>query len=79
MVWKSKGDSEKRKYDYTYDASNRLLGADFNQFTSGTFNKSAGIDFSVKVGDGVSPDSAYDYNGNILRLQHWGLSGFSSS
>ncbi|MBN8877021.1 MAG: hypothetical protein J0I32_05700 [Sphingobacteriales bacterium] len=79
MVWKSKGDNEKRKYDYTYDASNRLLNADFNQYTGGSFNKTAGIDFSVKVGNGINHDSAYDYNGNILRLQQWGLAGFTSS
>ncbi|HEX7904919.1 MAG TPA: DUF6443 domain-containing protein [Chitinophagaceae bacterium] len=78
-VWKSKGDNEKRKYDFSYDASNRLLMADFNQYTSGTFNKTAGIDFTVKMGDGLSADSAYDYNGNILRMQQWGLAGFSSS
>lgn len=79
MIWKSKGDNEKRKYDYSYDASNRLLNADFNQYTEASFNKTAGIDFTVKVGDGANADSAYDYNGNILRLQHWGLKGFSSS
>ncbi len=79
MIWKSKGDSEKRKYDFTYDAANRLLKADFNQYTSGVFNKSAGIDFSVKMGDGINPDSAYDYNGNILRLQQWGLKALNST
>lgn len=78
-IWKSKGDGEKRKYDFTYDATNRLLAADFNQYTSGSFNKTAGIDFSVKMGDGINPDSAFDYNGNILRMQQWGLQGFASS
>ncbi len=78
-IWKSKGDNERRKYDFAYDAANRLLAADFNQYTGGTFNKTAGIDFSVKLGDGIHPDSAYDYNGNILRMQQWGLTGFSSS
>ncbi len=78
-IWKSKGDSEKRKYDFAYDAANRLLKADFNQYTSGSFNKTAGFDFTVKMGDGTDPDSAYDYNGNILRMQQWGLKGFTSS
>ncbi|MET0393502.1 MAG: DUF6443 domain-containing protein, partial [Chitinophagaceae bacterium] len=78
MLWKSKGDNEKRKYDFTYDAVNRLLAADFNQYTGGTFDKTAGIDFSVKMGNGTDPDSAYDANGNILRMQQWGLKGFSS-
>lgn len=77
-VWKSKGDNDKRKYDFTYDPVNRLLTADFNQYTGGTFNKTAGIDFSVKMGNGLNPDSAYDDNGNILRMQQWGLKGFTS-
>ncbi len=63
VLWKSAGDNQKRKYDYTYDAINRLTGADFSQNTTGsTFDKSAGIDFSVS---GI----AYDANGNLLRMQ----------
>ena len=58
MVWKSTGDDEIRKYDFTYDAVNRLTGADFNQYTGG-FNKDAGMDFSVS-------NLSYDANGNIL-------------
>lgn len=79
ITWKSTGDKEKRKYDFSYDAANRLLFADFNQYTSGAFNKAAGIDFSVKMGNGIDSDSAYDANGNILRMQQWGVKGFSSS
>ncbi|MBY0535750.1 MAG: hypothetical protein K2P88_07870 [Chitinophagaceae bacterium] len=77
MTWKSKGDGEKRKYDFTYDGMNRLLKADFTQYTSGTFNKSAGFNFDVKMGDGVNANTAYDLNGNILRMQQFGykLSG----
>lgn len=78
-IWKSKGDGEKRKYDFTYDIADRLLMADFNQYSSGSFNKTAGIDYSVKMGDGLHSDSAYDYNGNILRMQQWGLAGFAST
>ncbi len=78
-IWKSKGDGHLRKYDFSYDALNRLLSADFNQFTAGNFNKSAGIDFSVILGNGINMDSAYDYNGNIQRLRQWGLKGFNSS
>ena len=80
MVWKSKGDKEKRKYDFTYDNANRLLAADFNQYTGGAFNKSAQVDFSVKMGDGtLLPDGtvdytkAYDANGNIQQMQQLGL------
>ena len=73
MVWKSKGDGEKRKYDFSYDAANRILKADFNQYTSGTFNKTAGVDFTIKMGDGTNVNTAYDANGNILQMQQWGL------
>lgn len=76
-IWKSEGDQQLRKYDFTYDAANRLTGADFNQFVSGTgtsalFNKTAGIDFSVT---GLS----YDVNGNILRMQQYGMTGAGSA
>ncbi|MEO8820892.1 MAG: DUF6443 domain-containing protein [Ginsengibacter sp.] len=73
MVWKSKGDGEIRKYDFNYDNANRLLKADFNQYTSGTFNKTANVDFSVKMGDGSNPVSAYDDNGNIIAMTQNGL------
>ena len=64
-TWKAAGDGEKRKYDFTYDAVNRLTGADFNQFTGSGFNKTAGMDFSVS---GLS----YDANGNILGMEQKG-------
>ncbi len=73
MVWKSKGDGEKRKYDFYYDPANRLLKADFTQYTNGTFNQTAGINFNFKMGDGADPTLAYDVNGNIKRMQQWGL------
>ncbi|MGG9963501.1 DUF6443 domain-containing protein [Ferruginibacter sp. SUN106] len=73
MVWKSKGDGEKRKYDFAYDAANRLMKADFTQYTSGAFNQDARINFDVKMGDGATISSAYDDNGNIKRMQQWGL------
>lgn len=79
MVWKSRGDGEKRKYDFQYDASNRLLRADFAQYTNGNFNQDAGINYNMMMGNGLSPDSAYDYNGNIKRLKQWGLKVFSSA
>jgi hypothetical protein len=72
MVWKSKGDGEKRKYDFTYDAANRILSADFNQYTSSAFSKSAGLDFSMS---GMS----YDANGNILSMKHRGWKGVSTA
>lgn len=74
-VWKSEGDGEKRKYDFSYDAVNRLTGAAFTQYVSGSgasalFNISAGLDFSVS-------NLSYDYNGNILSQDQkgWKLGG----
>jgi RHS repeat-associated protein len=78
-VWKSRGDGEKRRYDFDYDAANRLLKADFTQYTGGSFNQAAGINYNMKMGDGVSPSLAYDANGNILQMQQWGLKGVSGS
>lgn len=72
-IWKSKGDGEKRKYDFSYDAANRLLRADFTQYTSGSFNQTAGVNFNMKMGDGIDVNTAYDYNGNIRQMQQWGL------
>jgi RHS repeat-associated protein len=64
-VWKSKGDNQVRKYDYSYDVVNRLTAADFNQQTGGQFNKTAGLDFGVS---GMS----YDANGNITTMSQKG-------
>lgn len=71
VLWKSEGDQEKRKYNFTYDAVNRLTAAAFTQYVSGsgssaTFNTSAGVDFSVS---GLS----YDANGNIKAMTQKGL------
>jgi hypothetical protein len=48
-TWKSFGDQEKRKYNFSYDKVNRLTGADFSQFSSSGFNLNDKIDFSVKA------------------------------
>jgi RHS repeat-associated protein len=71
-VWKSVGDGEIRKYDFAYDNVNRLSSADFNQYTSTSFNKSANIDFSVS-------NLSYDANGNILKMKQMGLKLAQSS
>ena len=71
IVWKSKGDGEKRKYDFNYDAANRLLDANFNQFDGLTFSKSAGVDFSSTY--------SYDVNGNISTMTQKGLKVDGSS
>ena len=70
-IWKSKGDNEKRKYDFTYDNVNRLMSADFNQQFGSSWAKTdpgnAGnrMDFSVS-------NLAYDANGNILTMRQQG-------
>jgi RHS repeat-associated protein len=71
-TWKSKGDAERRKFDYSYDNSNRLTAADFNQYTGSSFNKTRGIDYSVSTID-------YDVNGNILKMVQKGLKISSSA
>ena len=70
MVWKSTGDDQLRKYDYSYDAMNRLLSADFNQYSSSSFNKTAGLDFSTS-------NLSYDANGNLLSQwqRGWKITG----
>ncbi len=75
MVWKSKGSGVIRKYDFDYDAANRLLKGDFTQYTGSSFNTTAGVNYDIKMGDGtqINVNDAYDYNGNIKRMQQWGL------
>ncbi len=70
MLWRSTGDDYLRKYDFTYDAANRFLSADFNQLNSSSFSKAAGINFSVS-------SMSYDANGNILNMNQkgWKLGG----
>ena len=72
IIWRSQGDGVNRKFQYAYDNVNRLLKADFTQQeTSGWSNGT--VNFNVKMGDGTDPLSAYDANGNIKRMQQWGL------
>jgi len=66
MLWKSTGDDQVRKYDFTYDAVNRLTSAGFTQLTNSVFNVGAGIDFSVN-------NMNYDANGNILTMNQKGF------
>jgi RHS repeat-associated protein len=72
-IWRSAGDGIDRKYDYDYDAANRLLKADFTQHDGSAFTTNPLINFNVKMGDGINANTAYDDNGNIKQMQQWGL------
>ncbi len=65
-VWKSAGSGLNRKYDFTYDPVNRLIGAAFLQNTSGTSWDKNQVDFSVS-------NLGYDANGNILSMNQNGF------
>ena len=76
-VWRSRGDQANRKYDFTYDALNRLTGAAFKQngYNTSDWSTSAvntAIDFSVS---GLS----YDLNGNIKSMSQKGVKVNSSA
>jgi len=75
--WRSKGDGVQRAYGFAYDAVSRFLAADFNQYSGSSWDRTAGIDFSVVMGNGVNGDSAYDENGNIRTMLQsgWQLGG----
>jgi RHS repeat-associated protein len=77
--WRSKGDGEQRSYGFGYDKANRLMFADFNQYTNSEWNRSAGVNFTSIMGDGIDHSKAYDENGNILAMKQWGLKLTSSS
>jgi len=65
-IWKSAGDGVTRKYDFSYDDMNRLIGAAFVQNTSGSSWDNGYIDYTVS---GLS----YDANGNIKSMQQNGF------
>lgn len=82
--WQSAGDGAERSYGYGYDNANRLLFADFKQKAPSGSPQGGGswtnnpdnnfnIDFSVKMGDGINYNTAYDENGNILAMTQKGL------
>ncbi len=72
IKWRSRGDGEQRAYGFGYDNVNRLLEADFTQYTGSAWNTSAGIDFSLR-------SMSYDANGNIIKMTQFGLKLNSSS
>lgn len=65
QIWKSKGDGIARKYDFAYDAADRLSGAGFLQQNGSAWDKTV-LDFSVD-------QLGYDHNSNIKTLQQKGF------
>jgi hypothetical protein len=71
--WRSKGDGQQRSYGFGYNKANMFMHGDFSQFDGSAWDNSQGIDFSVVMGDGQTPTTAYDPNGNILSMDQKGL------
>ena len=64
QAWKSKGDGKTRYYTYYYDKVSRLINTGYSAPDGGSFHS--------YLGDGMDPNTCYDYNGNIKRLIHRG-------
>lgn len=75
LTWKSDGSDVRRRYDFSYDAANRLLKAEFKQNNKGTATwDNLLVNFNVQMGvSGADDATAYDANGNIIRMKQWGL------
>lgn len=72
-MWRTVGDGVNRQYDFTYDNVNRLLKASFNQNNKDNSWNNTLVNFNVLMGDGADYTTAYDANGNIKRMQQYGL------
>ncbi len=73
MAWKSDGDDVRRVYNFSYDNANRIMKADFKQQnpTDYLWNNTL-MNYGMKMGDGINATSAYDANGNILKMVQFG-------
>ena len=72
VKWRSRGDDQKRAFGFSYDQVNRFMEADFSQYNGSAYADDNIVKFDVRMGDGTA-GSAYDENGNIKRMQQWGL------
>lgn len=77
MIWRNRGSDKQRAYGFAYDNANRLLKGDFTEQQPATnaasYGQADGINYNMKMGDGMNYATAYDANGNILQMQQWGL------
>lgn len=65
MRWKSEGDANTRGYRFSYDGLNRLINAEYGEKDDISLNKGH---FDERI-------TSYDKNGNILKMQRFGLTG----
>lgn len=79
VLWRSRGDGVRRAYGYSYDRVGRLLGADFSENNGNGYTDNSSVNFDMVMGDGINAGSAYDENGNIKGMKHWGLKGTASA
>lgn len=70
-VWRGAGTSPKRAYGYSYDDAGRMTGADYNEYTTSSWNHTA-HDYTVS-------NLSYDANGNILSMKQRGVPKAPSS